>query len=78
MITDLQTFVDQWGYCAHAKDEHATHCHDCQSDPSQRSFDWSELLELNHERQVAIFGWCSCEQGERQHDDCPHEGPYCR
>lgn len=69
---DLATFVDTWGYCPH-KDTALIEdmCDECHNDPSQRSFYMSELLELNHERQVAVFGWCSCEDGEQAYLDCP-------
>lgn len=33
--------------------------------------DWMALAQLTHKRQVAIFNWCGCEDGERQYDDCP-------
>lgn len=31
---------------------------------------WSEIAELNHARQVDLFGWCSCEDGEPAYEDC--------
>lgn len=46
-----------------------------QCDPPVMS--WSELAELTHETQVAIFGWCSCEDNEgneNPYDDCPPAG----
>ena len=38
---------------------------------SQNSFFWSELADLTHETQVAIFNWCGCEDGEPTYSDCP-------
>jgi hypothetical protein len=35
---------------------------------------YEDLLELTHETQVALFGWCSCEDNESNenpYDDCP-------
>jgi len=64
-------FVAQWGFCPHQNGEP---CHDCLTDPSERSFYQSELLDLTHERQVAIFGWCYCENNEGNdelYSDCP-------
>ena len=37
---------------------------------SQDIFFWSELADLTHETQVAIFGWCLCEDGEKIYSDC--------
>ena len=37
---------------------------------AQDSFFWSELADLTHETQVAIFGWCGCEDGDGIYDDC--------
>lgn len=71
MTTDLQQFVNRWGFCPHTDGD--THCGDC-SDPSQRSFSQSDLLELTHDRQVAIFGFCTCEDGPQVYDDCPTIG----
>jgi hypothetical protein len=31
---------------------------------------WSDLANMTHERQVALFGWCSCEDSEAPYDDC--------
>lgn len=42
-------------------------------DPSQASYSWEEMANLDHESQVATFGWCTCEQGEKMYDDCPVE-----
>ena len=44
---------------------------------SQVSLYQSELLELTHRTQVAVFGWCSCEDNEgneNPYTDCPNEG----
>ena len=33
-----------------------------------------DLAELTHETQVALFGWCSCEDNEGKenpYEDCP-------
>lgn len=35
---------------------------------------WGELAELTHETQVDAFGWCGCEDGPSQYDDCPPAG----
>lgn len=72
-MTDLDEFVTRWGFCPHPEqllEEHSHLCHECQNDPSQRSFTYEEMAELTHEKQVAIFGWCSCEWGEKSYDDC--------
>ena len=64
-------FVAQWGFCPHQTGEL---CADCLSDPSQRSYDYGDMTTLTHERQVAIFGWCSCEDNEDNENpylDCP-------
>jgi hypothetical protein len=64
-------FVKQWGFCPHQNGEL---CADCLSDPSQRSYDWGDMVDLTHERQVAIFSWCSCEDNEgneNPYSDCP-------
>jgi hypothetical protein len=37
----------------------------------------SEMLELTHETQVALFSWCSCEDNEgneNPYTDCPPHG----
>jgi len=36
-----------------------------------RDLSYGELAELDHAGQVSTYGWCSCEQGDRQYDDCP-------
>jgi len=68
-------FVTKWGFCPHVEQllETNSHlCRDCQDDPSQRSFSFDDASTLNHERQVAIFGWCACEgDGAATYDDCP-------
>lgn len=38
---------------------------------------WSDLAQLTHATQVEKFGWCSCEDNEKQENpyaDCPTEG----
>ena len=40
------------------------------NDSSQGSYSYSEMAELSHTSQVAMFGWCSCE------DNAGHENPY--
>ena len=33
---------------------------------------WSEVADLTHDKQVELFGWCSCEEQEYfPYDDCP-------
>jgi hypothetical protein len=32
---------------------------------------WSELAQLTHVTQVERFGWCPCEDGEGDYEDCP-------
>lgn len=35
---------------------------------------WGDLLELTHETQAELFGWCLCEDNEGQDNpyaDCP-------
>lgn len=67
-------FVAQWGFCPHQTGEL---CADCLSEPSQRSYYQSELLDLTHERQVAIFNFCVCEDNEGNENpylDCPTQG----
>lgn len=75
MAETLEKFVREWGFCPHV-DEGL--CETCQSDPSQRSYSTRDMLTLNHERQVAIFGWCHCEAheplcncGDMPYSDCP-------
>lgn len=43
---------------------------DISQDSSQGSYSWSEMAELSHTTQVAMFGWCGCE------DNAGHENPY--
>lgn len=67
----LHGFVAHWGFCPHIDGEL---CRDCFLNPSQRSFSYEDLSTLNHERQIAIFGFCSCEDNdynENPYDDCP-------
>lgn len=71
MAKTLDEFVREWGFCPHV-DEGL--CETCQSDPSQRSYSMSDMLTLNHERQVAVFGGCYCEahEGSRKSKDMPY------
>lgn len=67
----LREFVAHWGFCPHIDGEL---CRDCFLNPSERSFSYEDLTTLNHERQIAIFGFCSCEDNdhnENPYDDCP-------
>jgi hypothetical protein len=35
---------------------------------------WGDMAELTHETQVALFGWCPCEDNEgneNPYEDCP-------
>jgi hypothetical protein len=44
------------------------------NDSSQASYSWSEMAELSHTTQVAIFGWCGCEDNDgylKPYSDCP-------
>ena len=74
MADTLEKFVREWGFCPHV-DEGM--CETCQNDPSQRSYSTSDMLALNHERQVAIFNFCWCECNDIPHvsiktyEDCP-------
>lgn len=38
---------------------------------NEPTLSWSDLANMTHERQVALFGWCSCEDSEAPYDDCP-------
>lgn len=31
---------------------------------------WGDVADLTHASQVALFGWCGCEDGESVYDDC--------
>jgi hypothetical protein len=44
---------------------------DMTTDPSQRSYSWSEMADLTHTTQVETFGWCACEDGQQTYEDCP-------
>jgi hypothetical protein len=35
---------------------------------------YAELAELTHPKQVALYGWCSCEDGPKVYDDCTQDG----
>jgi hypothetical protein len=41
-------------------------------DSSQASYSWSEMAELSHTTQVAMFGWCSCEDNDGQDNPYPN------
>lgn len=70
--SDLAEFVNGWGFCPHPHDnESEGMCDTCYNDASQRSFSWEEASTLTHERQVAVFGWCACEDSEPTYEDCP-------
>jgi len=44
-------------------------------DLSQKSYSWQDMANLNHTTQVAIFGWCACEEQEQfPYANCPREG----
>lgn len=32
---------------------------------------YEDMAELTHETQVALFGWCACEDSEATYEDCP-------
>jgi hypothetical protein len=34
----------------------------------------SELADLNHAKQVELFGFCTCEDGPKVWDDCSQDG----
>jgi hypothetical protein len=76
----ITEFVDSWGFCPHPEQllETESHlCEECQEAPSQRSFSYEALSTLTHERQVAIFGFCSCEDNEgneNPYEDCQKGG----
>jgi hypothetical protein len=41
---------------------------------TEKSFSWSELADFTHEKQVAEFGFCTCEDNEGKpnpYEDCP-------
>ena len=41
---------------------------------SQLSYSWNEMANLTHNKQVAWFEWCSCEeQIDFPYEDCPRE-----
>lgn len=68
MAETLEKFVNEWGFCPHVNEGM---CETCQSDSSQRSFSMTDMLALNHERQVAIFGLCYCDDDNKTYEDCP-------
>ena len=35
---------------------------------------YGELAELNHPKQVALYGFCTCEDGPKVYDDCTQDG----
>jgi hypothetical protein len=46
-------------------------CETCHNDPSQLSYSQGDMSNLTHEIQVAVFGWCACEDSDTQYEDCP-------
>lgn len=45
-----------------------------EDDTSQLSYSYTDMANLDHERQVLLFGWCKCEEQEVfPYDDCPIE-----
>lgn len=66
------------GSCPHPEqllEQHSDLCQECQNDPSQRSYTYEEMAQLTHETQVALFGWCACEDNGdngNPHEDCPN------
>lgn len=56
MTKDEQLFVDYWSLVI---------------DQLGGSPSYEDMAELTHETQVALFGWCSCEDGWQAYDDCP-------
>jgi hypothetical protein len=42
------------------------------SEPPQLSY--AELADLNHTKQVILYGFCTCEDGPKVYDDCPQDG----
>jgi len=45
---------------------------------SDKVHSWSDLAELTHEKQVAEFNFCLCEEQEDfPYADCPRPVPYC-
>ena len=68
MTETLEKFVTEWGFCPHVDNGL---CEDCQTNPSQRSYSMEDVLTLNHERQIAIFCWCACEDNHKTYEDCP-------
>ncbi len=35
---------------------------------------WSEIAELTHAKQVDLFNFCTCEDGDAVYADCPNGG----
>ena len=35
---------------------------------------WGDVAELTHARQVELFNFCTCEDGEAVYTDCPNGG----
>jgi hypothetical protein len=50
-------------------------CFECESEKCRcytpDSISWGELAGLTHATQVERFGWCICEDGEGDYEDCP-------
>ena len=42
------------------------------SEPPQLSY--GELADLNHTKQVTLYGFCTCEDGPKVYDDCTQDG----
>lgn len=42
------------------------------ADPPQLSY--GELANLNHAKQVILFGFCTCEDGPKVYEDCTQDG----
>jgi uncharacterized protein Veg len=64
---EINRFVNAWGFCPHVE---IGRCEDCENHPSQRSYSWSDVMTLTHATQIAVFGYCSCEDGDQVFDDC--------
>lgn len=47
-----------------------------QTETETPQLSWSELADLTHISQVEIFGFCTCEDGEKVFEDCTQDGKY--
>jgi hypothetical protein len=48
----------------------------CDTCATREDWSYGELAEFTHPLQVAVFGWCSCEDNEgneNPYGDCPKE-----